>query len=213
MAVEVSEGQLDGLTFVGQTLAPLFLEDPLADGAGVVLDAFASLEVTEAANEWPFVLPSEIEPSLEKMRKGASGDRAEASEAYRRLFIGPGRKEASPWGSVYTDRDGVMFGSAEIALHDWLSANGVSVSGGHALPDDHIGTMLQLMAWLAVQRPELVRTFLETHFLTWASHYLELLRSVSRHPLYEGLAEVTDATLSGVSSSLQLNVQPARFYR
>lgn len=213
MVETMTDDQLDGLVFIGQTLAPVYLYDPLQQSVGAVLDAFASLDVEEAAHEWPFVEPSGIVQSLSAMRAGASGDREEASREYRRLFIGPGHKEASPWGSVYTDRDGVMFGASEIALHDWLSQQGVSVAGGHAMPDDHIGTMFQLTAWLAAHRPDLVREFLEAHFLTWALHYVELLQSASRHSLYKGLAETTNVTLSGMCASLHLNVKPTRFYR
>lgn len=213
MATGLSEKQREDVIFIGQTLAPIFLEDPVTGSIGAVLDAFAALEVPQAADEWPFVSSVEIAPSLSKMRTGAAGNRAETADEFRRLFVGPGRKEAAPWGSVYTDRDGVMFGSTEIALHDWLSAHGVSVSGGHAMPDDHMGTMLQTLAWLAANRPEMVREFLEAHFLTWAPHYVGVLRAASRHPLYEGLAEVTDLTLSGMKSSLQLQVRSVRFYR
>ena len=33
---------------------------------------------------------------------------------YRRLFVGPGHLPAPPWGSVYTDRECVIFGEATL---------------------------------------------------------------------------------------------------
>lgn len=52
---------------------------------------------------------------------------------YRRLFVGPAAKAAPPWGSVYTDRECVIFGRSTLALREWLRHVGVDFLGKGAL--------------------------------------------------------------------------------
>ena len=42
-------------------------------------------------------------------------------------------------------------------------------------PEDHIGLMLVLMAWIARNRPEALDDFLRLHLLPWSSHFLDEL--------------------------------------
>ena len=80
-------------------------------------------------------------------------------------------------------------------------------------PEDHIGTMLVLLAWLAEERPELVDEFLRDHLLTWSSHFLEQLEEAAEQPFYEGLANLTRKSLEGLQEECELEVIYPRFYR
>ncbi|MDO4534144.1 MAG: molecular chaperone TorD family protein, partial [Coriobacteriia bacterium] len=150
------------------------------------------------------------------MQEGLEDDFDENAIAweYRRLFVGPGHKAAPPWGSVYTDKDGVMFGGTWVALREWMSANGLAVEEGESRePEDHIGLMLELMAWLADNRPELVEDFLAFHLLTWAGHFTDVLEEAAQHPFFEALAVLTRISLEGIQAALDLQVESPRFYR
>ena len=68
-------------------------------------------------------------------------------QEYRRLFVGPAPKPAPPWGSVYTDRECVVFGESTLALRAWMRAQGIARLVDDKTPEDHIGLMLVLMAW------------------------------------------------------------------
>ena len=133
---------------------------------------------------------------------------------YRRLFVGPLAKPAPPWGSVYTDKDMVVFGASTMQLRDWMRRNGIAIEKGESdEPEDHIGTMLVLLAWLAEERPELVDEFLRDHLLTWSSHFLEQLEEAAEQPFYEGLANLTRKSLEGLQEERELEVAYPRFYR
>lgn len=269
---------LDGVAFVGSTLAPLFLYEPRDGRCAPVVRALAALDVDGAAESWPFAgergaggagdaAGFAVRGALEALVRGAAcevelagaaGGRnggedggpgagaspAEAApvgpagpsplvKAYRRLFEGPAALMAPPWGSVYTDRDCVVFGLSTLALREWMRANGIVMETGERVPEDHMGLMLQQMAFVAENRPELLDEFLREHLLTWSSHYLELLAGASRRggeagragdlPLaeedavafgfYGGLADLTRVTLEGMRSLRGLDVQYPRFYR
>ena len=47
------------------------------------------------------------------------------SEEFMRLLRGAGFSPAPPWGSVYMDRDKVMYGRTWVMLRDWMRAHGV----------------------------------------------------------------------------------------
>ena len=264
---------LDGVAFVGMTLAALFLHGPDdVEGRGV-LEALASLDAQEASRGWPFVAAQdepEVTRCLQALANGArqqielesamgkaapeaeqicsAGEAASAPEkactaphapltpllkTYRQLFIGPGHLIAPPWGSVYTDRDCVVFGDSTLELRGWMRAHGIVMDTGEREPEDHLGLLLQQMAFLAQSRPELLDELLSKHMLTWSHHYLEELAKAARcggiagpggtttlgggdHEacaFYEALARLTDLTLEGLHDLRNLQVSYPRYFR
>lgn len=209
------DASLDAIAFAGATLAPFFLNDPRTGDAADAFAALAELDVETAAAEWPFVDAVEAAADLALMREGlvAGADNEELVWEYRRLFVGPGHLPAPPWGSVYTDHECVIFGEATLALRAWMRACGIERTTDERTPEDHIGLMLALLSFLAVERPELVDDFLRDHLLTWAPHYLDTLEEAATHSFYEGLARLTRATLAGIQRERGLVVDVPRFYR
>ena len=82
----------EAVIFVGQTLGPLFLDDPRHEEQVVpAIKAFAALDVDAAAEEWPFVDADDARGALALMKEGAQAG-AQSDEVvweYRRLFVGP----------------------------------------------------------------------------------------------------------------------------
>lgn len=204
---------MDAIVFAGASLAPFFLNDPRIGG----IAALAELDVAAAAAEWPFVGDevAEAEEALAAMKEGlaAGADHDDVVWEYRRLFVGPGHLPAPPWGSVYTDRECVVFGESTLALRAWMRAVGVERLTDERTPEDHIGLMLALLSFLAAERPELVDDYLRDHLLTWAPHYLEALEEAAEQPFYAGLARLARLTLAGIQRERGLTVELPRFYR
>lgn len=215
---ELDEQTRAGVALIGSTLGPFFLCDPSHDSDRIApgLEAFCALDIEAAAKEWPFADSEQVYEALEKMRTGldAGFDAEELVWEYRRLFVGPAAKPAPPWGSVYTDKDMVVFGASTMELRDWMRKSGIAITKGQSdEPEDHIGLMLELLAWLSQERPELIEQFLSEHVLTWSSHFLSQLEAVAEHPFYEGLAALTRASLEGMQHAFGLKVEYPRYYR
>lgn len=206
---------LEAVAFTGETLAPFFLQDPKTGDAKEAFAAMAALDAEAAAGEWPFVDEDEARRDLGLIAQGlASGIDDEALVwEYRRLFIGPAVKPAPPWGSVYTDRECVVFGKSTLELRAWMREQGIERLVDDKTPEDHIGLMLALMAWIAREKPEALDDFLRLHLLTWSSHFLGQLADAAEQPFYEGLARLTKASLEGIQAELGLEVVYPRFYR
>ena len=212
---QVADETLDAIAFIGETLAPFYLEDPHTGHAGAAYDALAALDVQAASEAWPFIKPAMAKPSLESMVAGlAHGhDDEDLMWEYRRRFIGPATKPAPPWGSVYTDKDCVIFGASTLELRQWMRANGIARLSDERNPEDHIGLMLALMAWVASNKPELLEEYLRLHLLTWSTHFLDELHDAARHPFYQGLARITRDSLEGIREELGIQVAYPHFYR
>ncbi|WP_251230946.1 Tat proofreading chaperone DmsD [Adlercreutzia aquisgranensis] len=207
--------EMEAIEFAGSTLAPFFLNDPRKGDAGEAFAALGQLDVDAAAKEWPFVDEAQAAAAFDLMKAGLA-DGPDADELvweYRRLFVGPGHLPVPPWGSVYTDVESVVFGESTLALRAFMRKEGVERTADERTPEDHIGLMLALMAYLAREKPESLDEFLSEHLLTWAPHYLDELGEESAHPFYEGLAQLTRATLEGIGRTRGLQVTLPRFYR
>ena len=203
------------VAFIGASLAPFFLNDPRTGDAADAFAALAELDAEAAAAEGPFVEEAEARASLAAMVRGlaAGADNEELVWEYRRLFVGPGHLPAPPWGSVYTDRECVVFGEGTLELRAWMRAHGVRRTTDERTPEDHIGLMLALMSYLARNQPDDLDEFLQIHLLTWSSHFLDQLIEAAGQPFYEGLARLTKASLEGIQAELGLDVVYPRFYR
>ncbi|MEC4175323.1 Tat proofreading chaperone DmsD [Adlercreutzia sp. R7] len=214
-AVSDIDATMEAVAFAGAALAPFFLNDPRTGDAADSFAAMADLDVAAAAAEWPFADADVAAAALTLMHAGlaAGADHDDLVWEYRRQFVGPGRFPVPPWGSVYTDRECVIFGESTLALRAWMRAHGIQRTTDERTPEDHIGLMLAMLAFLAQQRPELVDEYLTAHLLTWASHYLDLLEETTTHDFYRGLAQLTRATLVGMGEARGLAVTLPRFYR
>ena len=200
---------------MGETLGPFFLQDPKTGEAGAAFQALAALDVDAAAAEWPFAGEAEARACLALMKEGlAHGiEDDDLVWEYRRLFVGPAPKPAPPWGSVYTDRECVVFGESTLALRAWMRAQGIARLVDDKTPEDHIGLMLVLMAWIARNQPADLDDYLRLHLLPWSPHFLDELAEAAKQPFYEGLARLAKASLEGIQSERALDVAYPRFYR
>ncbi len=209
-----SEQILEPVAFLGEATGSLFLYEPGSIEAAPFYEALGALEAEQAAAEWPFVTPGQAREAFALICEGiVSGVDDGLTDEYRRLFVGPAPKAAPPWGSVYTDRECVIFGATTLALRAWLREVGIQGPGNGKEPEDHIGLMLLLMSWIARHRPELLDGYLADHLLPWAPHFLGVVQRETQHPFFQGLALLTASSLEGIQDALSLDVTVPRFYR
>lgn len=155
------------------------------------------------AEEWPWGTAEDLHAVSEELARTGRADIHETDRAYHRLFVGPRKLAAPPWGSVYLDSEAVVFGDSCLAISRWMRAQGIELHEAESRePIDHIGRMLALLSWLASNRPELVGEFLDQHLLPWAPTYLEKLNSAAEGSFYQALAHLTAITLASIENEL-----------
>ena len=196
------------ISLYGRLLGASFYYEPSDSRIAGVLDFFSQPTWTE---EWEIPLEEKAcEKITALINQGLTQD---LTEQYQNLFIGPNELVAPPWGSVYLDPECVIFGNSLLALRDFLKRHQIAFQAQQDEPEDHIGLMLMLAAYLAETRPHLLVEFLSQHLLTWVPHFLNKLANVENHPFYQGLAQLTLITLDDWKQKLSLSVPDVRFYR
>lgn len=202
------QNTLQQISLYGRLLGAAFYYGPSDPRLSGILDFFSQPNWTQ---DWEMPLDEKAHEKLTAfINQGLNED---LGDQYQRLFIGPNELPAPPWGSVYLDPECVIFGNSLLALRDFLRQHQIEFQAQQDEPEDHIGLMLMLAAYLAENRPHLVVEFLREHFLTWAAHFLQQLAQAENAPFYQGLALLTEQTLQNWQEALHIDVPKVRFYR
>ena len=131
-------------------LGTLFLEKPSSSTAKLLLEGLASADLPA---EWPYGDKAALEEIGEQLQCTVGADPADLDRDYHRLFVGPGKLAAPPWGSVYLDSESVLFGDSCVALQRWMRARGIELHEGESRePVDHIGAHARATQ-LALRQP------------------------------------------------------------
>ncbi len=129
------------------------------------------------------------------------------------LFEGIGDMPAPPWGSVYLDRERVLFGSSALEYRAFLQSNGVELDTGLREPEDQFGLMLLAFAYLLEQnKKDAAFELMEQHLLPWSSTYLELLNNKSDNLFYKNLSNNVSDWLNELIKKHDLKVMDKKIY-
>ena len=84
-------------------------------------------------NSYKAISPIALNKGMEKL-----------NDDYQALFIGPNALPAPPWGSVYLDKEAVIFGSSLLELRNFMRQHGISLQLAQKEPEDHFGLMMMM---------------------------------------------------------------------
>ncbi|WP_127959766.1 Tat proofreading chaperone DmsD [Serratia microhaemolytica] len=184
--------RVDNIALPGRVLGMLLAHAPESEAIQPLL---VSLADPHWVSQWPYpVMPA----TSTLIASGLVYQAEPLAAAYQRLFIGPDALVAPPWGSVYLDRESVLFGDSTLRLRQWLRQHHLQIQQATGEPEDHIGTLLMLAAWLAEQQQQqLVTQLFSDHLLPWAARYFQLLAQGAYHPFYQGVAQLAQRTFAG----------------
>ncbi len=124
------------------------------------------------------------------------------------LFEGIGSMPVPPWGSVYLDKEQVLFGESNVQYRLFLQQHGIELNSGQREPEDQFGLMLLACAYLVEQdKTSAACELLSEHLMPWGFTYLDLLTQKAPNAFYQQLA--SDASLWLKQLIEQLNIQVA----
>lgn len=199
--------QRESFALCARVLGALFSFPPDREPAAPLADAFiAGSWITE----WPLTLHAL--PALAETFSTPADETV--SEAFQRLFIGPYALPAPPWGSVWLDRESVLFGESTLALRQWMRENNIVFQTQQNTPEDHFGALLLMAAWLTENGHDAhVHQLLAWHLLPWSTRFLAVFVENAGHPFYVALGELAGLTLAEWQTSLPIPVAEKALYR
>ncbi len=200
--------KLTTIELTGRVLGALFYYAPSSEAAAPLV---AMLCQPGWETQWP-VVSDNLNTLAQEMTLESDSETLE--QAWQRLFIGPYALPAPPWGSVWLDRENVLFGDSTLALRGWMQQNGIAHNSEMNEPEDQFGTLLMLAAWLASEgREQALDELLAWHLFPWSARFLEQFIDGAQHPFWRALGELAQLTLEGWRSMLTLPVAQSKLYR
>lgn len=197
----------DSLAFSARVLGALFYFSPDSEQAAPLVTA---LTTGDWVQDWPLA-PETLHPIANTFM--VPGDEP-LTDAWQRLFIGPYALPAPPWGSVWLDRESVLFGDSTLALRKWMRENNIVFEMKQNEPEDHFGALLLLAAWLAENdRDTECDQLLAWHLLPWSHRFLSVFTEHAGHPFYSALGKLAQLTLADWQSTLLTPVADKPLYR
>ncbi|WP_312740281.1 Tat proofreading chaperone DmsD [Cedecea neteri] len=206
----LSEQQrLSAIALSGRVLGALFYHAPSHPDSTALM---AMLAAPDWMSEWPFQTPT-LAAVAPLMATGQTDRATPINEEFQRMFIGPYALPAPPWGSVYLDKENVLFGDSLLELRQWMREQGFAPQTEQNEPEDHFGLMLMLAAWLADQGlRQPLDELLAWHLLPWAERYLSLFTENAANDFYLGLGELAKLTLSGWQNGMLMPVASKKLH-
>lgn len=199
---------LTDFSLCAQTLGALFYYDPADVRVSTLIELFNS---SEWLTEWPFADKYDCQ-RIEQLFQASKQEQETLEDAYQRLFIGLNFLPVPPCGSIYLDKENRVFGISTLELRAWLRGNQINIQLDENEPEDHIGLLFMLIAWIIEHKPELLRDFLGIHFLPWAYRYFEKMQLESGHAFYGATALLAWQTLNYIQQQLELTVASKTLY-
>ena len=129
---------------------------------------------------------------------------------FAKLFVGPYKLLAAPYGSVYLDSERKMMGDSTQDVKNRYREAGLSTAQNFKDAPDHISAELEFMYYLIFKEIEAFadsdteaamgfiqkqKSFLEDHLMAWVPEFAKNIIDNAENPFYPNLAKATESFL------------------
>ena len=167
--------------------------------------------LSEKLETLEFNMANGCEPAVEwvqKMRKEfkAGADFESLKVDFSKLFVGPYKLSAAPYGSVYLEADRKMMGASTLDVRNRYREAGLDTAKTFKDAPDHISAELEFMYYLIFKEIEAFakadietaigfiqrqKSFLEDHLMAWVPEFAKGIIENAEYPFYPNLARAT----------------------
>lgn len=162
---------------------------------------FNMAHVCESAVEWVRGMRKEFK---------AGADLEQLKVDFSKLFVGPYKLLAAPYGSVYLDDERKVMGDSTLDVKSRYREAGLDTAANYKDAPDHITAELEFMHYLifkeiesfassdietAIDFIQKQKSFLEDHLMAWVPEFAKSIIESAVNPFYMNLSKTTAAFL------------------
>lgn len=166
-------------------LADIFYKMPTQDRLIMVKDNI---------DGWPLTSKS-ADKLISRIKESVESDLLnDINRDFHRLFIGPGKKAVYPWGSIYTDKEGLLFGPSTIVWENFCIQYKVDIKTQSYEPTDHFALIFSALGAIIMSdydeksKKLICHEVLATHFGSWGDKVLSMIEVESSTNYYRSFA-------------------------
>jgi len=163
---------------------------------------FNMANVCEPAVEW-------VQNMRKELKAGANLEPLKVD--FSKLFVGPYKLSAAPYGSVYLEGERKMMGQSTLDVRNRYREAGLDTAKTFKDAPDHISAELEFMYYLIFKEIEAFaksdietaigffqrqKSFLEDHLMAWVPEFADCIIDSSKNLFYPNLAKATTAFLN-----------------
>ena len=172
--------------------------------------------LSEKLENLEFDMANMCEPAvrwIQNMRKEfkAAADLEPLKVEFSKLFVGPYKLSAAPYGSVYLESERKMMGNSTQDVRNRYREAGLDTANTFKDAPDHISAELEFMYYLIFKEIEAFansdieaaidfiqkqKSFLEDHLMAWVPEFANNIMENTENPYYPNLAKATTAFLN-----------------
>ncbi len=150
--------------------------------------------INDNLTEWP-VFSKDLQTIVCTILTSIKNDgQLKISRDFHHLFVGPGKKEVYPWGSVYTDEDALLFGHSTMVWKAFCSEYHIDIKPECNEPTDHFALFFSALAAMMkskysdTEKSRIVNLILQDHFHPWGLTVLKLIQQKAQTDYFKGFA-------------------------
>lgn len=129
------------------------------------------------------------------------------------LFEGQGQMPCPPWGSVYLDKDNIVFGKTTAEYRNFLRQNGLEIKSESKEPEDQFGLMLLALSQLLEKgEAQAGMELITEHLMPWGTRYLELLVKNEVSQYYAIIAQITQDLFDSLQHEFEYKAAEKTLY-
>ncbi|VTM87342.1 Twin-arginine leader-binding protein DmsD [Raoultella ornithinolytica] len=187
--------------------APCFSFSPESAQAAPLV---AALQDGSWQAQWPYPLADSLVTGF-----AAASDEPLPPGLANACLLVPGRLPAPPWGSVWLDKENVLFGDSTLALREWMRARTELVTQRKARSRKII--LVRSCCWppgcANPRRRRRFRSFSPGICCPGPAGSSRCLSPEPKHPFYHSLGQLAQATLAEWQRQLPIAVADKPLYR
>ncbi len=112
-----------------------------------------------------------------------------AKSDWLRMMMGIDDVIAPPWGSVYLDKENLLFTEHTLFVRRYYEHYGFELKKKHHEPDDHLGLELEFVSRLLEENKMVAaREFVETYMHPWVDAWMQKVQAHAQTDYYRSLA-------------------------